>query len=62
MAHAKPDSYTILFGTSGPLAINISLYKNQGYDPEKSFAPVIRIGHLPNILVVHPSVRPTCRR
>ena len=63
VAHAKPDGYTILFGTSGPLAINISLYKNQGYDPEKSFAPVIRIGHLPNILVVHPSVpRPTCRR
>ena len=59
MAHAKPDGYTILFGTSGPLAINISLYKNQGYDPEKSFAPVIRIGHLPNILVVHPSVPAT---
>ena len=62
VAHAKPDGYTILFGTSGPLAINISLYKNQGYDPEKSFAPVIRIGHLPNILVVHPRCRrPTCR-
>ena len=59
VAHAKPDGYTILFGTSGPLAINISLYKNQGYDPEKSFAPVIRIGHLPNILVVHPSVPAT---
>ena len=58
-AHAKPDGYTILFGTSGPLAISISLYKNQGYDPEKSFAPVIRIGHLPNILVVHPSVPAT---
>ena len=59
VAHAKPDGYTILFGTSGPLAINISLYKNQGYYPEKSFAPVIRIGHLPNILVVHPSVPAT---
>ena len=59
----KPDGYTILFGTSGPLAINISLYKNQGYDPRESFAPVIRIGHLPNILVVHPRCpRPTCRR
>ena len=39
MAHAKPDGYTILFGTSGPLAINISLYKNQGYDPEKASRP-----------------------
>src|SRR3546814_1477273 len=56
VASAKPYGYTILFGTSGPLAINVSLYKNQQYDPQKSFAPVIRIGHLPNILTVHPSV------
>lgn len=56
VANAKPDGYTILFGTSGPLAINVSLYKKQQYDPQKSFAPIIRIGHLPNILTVHPSV------
>ena len=59
VATAKPDGYTILFGTSGPLAINVSLYKNQGYNPEPSFAPIIRIGHLPNILVVNPSVPAT---
>lgn len=56
VANAKPDGYTLLFGTSGPLAINVSLYKRQQYDPQKSFAPIIRIGHLPNILTVHPSV------
>lgn len=56
VAAAKPDGYTLLFGTSGPLAINVSLYKNQGYHPETSFAPIIRIGHLPNILVTNPSV------
>jgi tripartite-type tricarboxylate transporter receptor subunit TctC len=56
VANAKADGYTILFGTSGPLAINVSLYKKQGYNPETSFAPIIRIGHLPNILVVNPSV------
>lgn len=56
VASAKPDGYTILFGTSGPLAINTSLYKKQNYHPETSFEPVIKIGHLPNILVVHPSV------
>lgn len=55
-ASAKPDGYTIMFGTSGPLAINGSLYSKQQYDPQKSFAPVIRVGHLPNILVVHPSL------
>lgn len=53
VAAAKPDGYTLLFGTSGPLAINTSLYKTQTYDPQASFTPIIRIGHLPNILVVH---------
>lgn len=57
VASAKPDGYTILFGTSGPLAINTSLYKKQNYHPETSFEPVIKIGHLPNILVVHPSIQ-----
>lgn len=56
VAKANPDGYTVLFGTSGPLAINKSLYPNLGYDPQTSFEPVVRIGHLPNILVVHPSV------
>ena len=56
VANAKPDGYTILFGTSGPLAINVSLYKKLGYDPRTSFEPIARIGHLPNILVVNPKV------
>nr|WP_279169332.1 tripartite tricarboxylate transporter substrate binding protein [Providencia huaxiensis] len=56
VANSKPDGYTILFGTSGPLAINTSLYKRLKYHPETSFEPIIKIGHLPNILVVHPSI------
>ncbi len=56
VANAAPDGYTILFGTSGPLAINVSLYKKLGYDPRTSFAPITRIGHLPNILVLNPKV------
>ena len=56
VARATPDGQTLLFGTSGPLAINASLYRKVGYDPVKSFAPVIQVGHLPNILVVNPSV------
>lgn len=57
LARAKPDGYTIMFGTSGPLAINKSLYSKIGYDPVTSFAPVIRVGYLPNVLAVHPSVK-----
>lgn len=59
VARAAPDGQTLLFGTSGPLAINASLYRKIGYDPSKSFAPVIQVGHLPNILVVNPSVPAT---
>ena len=56
VARAAPDGQTLLFGTSGPLAINASLYRKVGYDPVRSFAPVIQVGHLPNILVVNPAV------
>ncbi|MDM0076214.1 tripartite tricarboxylate transporter substrate binding protein [Variovorax sp. J2P1-59] len=56
VARAEADGHTLLFGTSGPLAINASLYRKINYDPVKSFAPVIQVGHLPNILVVNPSV------
>ncbi len=56
VARAPADGQTLLFGTSGPLAINASLYRKINYNPVKSFAPVIQVGHLPNILVVHPSV------
>jgi len=56
VARATPDGYTIMFGTSGPLAINQSLYKGQKYDARTSFEPVIYVGYLPNILVVRPGL------
>ena len=52
VAHAKPDGYTILFGTSGPLAINQSLFKKLNYDPRTSFSPIMYVGYLPNVLIV----------
>ena len=42
--------------SSGPLAINTSLFKKLNYDPVNSFDPVIMIGKLPNVLSVHPSL------
>jgi tripartite-type tricarboxylate transporter receptor subunit TctC len=56
VARSAPDGYTLMFGTSAPLGINRYLYRKIGYDPFKSFAPVIQIGYLPNVLVVHPSL------
>lgn len=50
------DGSLILFGTSGPLAINRMLYPGQGYDPARDFAPIGPIGRIPNVLAVHASV------
>ena len=33
-ARATPDGYTIIGGGSGPIAANLSLYRNLGYDPD----------------------------
>jgi tripartite-type tricarboxylate transporter receptor subunit TctC len=56
VARAQPDGYTLLLGTGTILAINVSLYKNLGYDPEKDFEPIGVIGTQTNVLYVHPSV------
>ncbi|HRO58033.1 MAG TPA: tripartite tricarboxylate transporter substrate binding protein [Burkholderiaceae bacterium] len=56
VARAKPDGYTIMLGTPAPLAINVSLFRKLKYDPLRDFAPVIKIGTLPNVLAVHPDV------
>jgi tripartite-type tricarboxylate transporter receptor subunit TctC len=32
-AKAAPDGYTVIGGGSGPVAANLTLYKNLGYDP-----------------------------
>ena len=56
VARAQPDGLTLLFATTGQLAINVSLYRSLAYDPVRSFEPVISIGNLPNVLAVHPQV------
>jgi tripartite-type tricarboxylate transporter receptor subunit TctC len=59
VAKAAPDGYTLLMGHIGTLAVNPSLYPNLPYDPIKSFAPVAWVARVPNVLVVHPSVKAT---
>ncbi|OUM00318.1 Bug family tripartite tricarboxylate transporter substrate binding protein [Variovorax sp. JS1663] len=56
VARAPANGHTLLIGTSGPLATHAVLYRNLDYDPVKSFAPVIQVGQLPNLVMVHPSV------
>ena len=54
-AKADPDGYTLFLGTSGPLAINASLYGNLRFDPIKDFSPIILAATAPFVLVVNPS-------
>jgi tripartite-type tricarboxylate transporter receptor subunit TctC len=56
VARAAPDGYTVLLATGSLLAINVSLYKNLGYDPEKDFEPISLIGTQTNVLYLHPSL------
>jgi tripartite-type tricarboxylate transporter receptor subunit TctC len=56
VARAEPDGYTLLFGTTSTFAINPAVYKDLGYDPLTSFAPVARAFNSHMVLVVHPSV------
>jgi tripartite-type tricarboxylate transporter receptor subunit TctC len=56
VAKAAPDGYTLLFNTIGPIGVNISMYKELPYHPQKDLAPITLVAKVPNILVVHPSV------
>lgn len=58
VAKAKPDGYTILIGSVGPLAVNASLYKAMPYDNLKDLQPITLIAHVPNMLVANPQMIP----
>jgi len=55
-AAAEPDGYTLLFGSSGSLAVAPALYSNFDLDILKAFVPVGSVALLPHVLVVSPSV------
>jgi tripartite-type tricarboxylate transporter receptor subunit TctC len=54
-AEAEPDGYTLLLGNTSTLVIGPVVYKNVGYDPVKSFAPVAMLGTTSNFFIVHPA-------
>ena len=51
VARAKPDGYTMIYGTQGTMAANVTLRKNLSYDPLTSFLPVHLVGESPNLFV-----------
>jgi tripartite-type tricarboxylate transporter receptor subunit TctC len=56
VAAARPDGYTLMFGSSGSLAVAPSLYSSLGVDPLKAFAPIATVALLPHVFVVNNDV------
>lgn len=55
VARSEADGYTIFFVTHPILAINPALYTKLAYDPDKDFAPVVKLGETPLMLLVSAS-------
>ena len=55
-ARARPDGYSLLLGSNGPLAVNPAIQPNLGYDPLRDFAPLGLAVRTPNVLAVHPAL------
>jgi tripartite-type tricarboxylate transporter receptor subunit TctC len=56
VAKSPPDGHTLLMSTPGPITVNPLLVEKIPYDAEKDFTPIARVGTVPSLVVVHPSV------
>ena len=55
-AKADPDGYTILYDATA-FSVNPSLYPKLSFDYAKDFQPVFLASLVPNLFIVHPSVK-----
>jgi tripartite-type tricarboxylate transporter receptor subunit TctC len=51
VVHAPADGYTLMVGSVGTHAINVSLYPKLQYDPVKDFAPLTLMTVFPQLIV-----------
>ena len=56
VAHAAPDGHSILLGTGAPLVIAPILGQKMGFNPDKDFLAVTKLGDSMSILCAHPSL------
>jgi len=55
VVRAPADGYTLFLGTSAN-TINATFSPNLSFDFGKELAPIIQLGSVPNLLVIHPSL------
>ncbi|MGO4762292.1 Bug family tripartite tricarboxylate transporter substrate binding protein [Cupriavidus sp. 2KB_3] len=55
LANAKPDGYTIGI-VGGSHNINKFLFKNLGWDPQKSFEPIVYTHEIPLVFAIYPKL------
>jgi tripartite-type tricarboxylate transporter receptor subunit TctC len=56
VAKSAPDGYTLLMGSIGTQAVNVSLFRGLPYDPAKDFTAVALVLEAESLLALHPSV------
>jgi tripartite-type tricarboxylate transporter receptor subunit TctC len=54
VANAKPDGYTFLYASSGPMSTIPATRKTMSYDPVKSFTPLYGMAASPLVMVIAP--------
>ena len=56
VARARPDGYTLSFGTAATHGSNAALYKKLSFDVEADFVPVAPVLDVSNVLTINPDV------
>ena len=56
VSRAKPDGYTLVFGTAATHGSNAALYKRLPFDVETDFVPVAPLLDVSNVLTINPAV------
>lgn len=54
VANSKPDGYTLLYASSGPMATIPATRKTMSYDPITSFTPIYGMASSPLVMVIAP--------
>ncbi len=56
VAKSAPDGYTLVMGSLGTHAVNVSLFSKMPFDPVRDFAPIALALEAEGLLALHPSV------